>query len=160
MDEKTKKMDSLMNRLWRLSHKYAELEKTPIRYDADVTLPPGEVHSIQAIGKNADINVKDLGKHFGISKSAASQMVSRLVKKGYVVKSNPADNHKELRLSLTARGWEAFSLHERFHARHQEKLISRLQTAFSEAEIRRADGFFQLIEEVIDERLQKYVFKK
>lgn len=153
-------IDALINGLWRLCRKYAEMEKSPIRYNEKVTLPPGEIHTIQAIGKNKDINIKQLGDHFGISKSAASQMVSKLVKKGYVVKNNPADNNKELQLSLTTHGWEAFSLHESFHARHQEALTALLNDNFSEQEITRGGELINLISKVIDERLNTLIERK
>lgn len=142
---------NMINQLWRVSHKYSELEKTPVRYNEKIELPPGEIHSIQTIGKNKGINIKELGEHFGISKSAASQMVSRLLRKGYVVKSNPADNNKELQLSLTAKGWEAFSLHETFHARHQETLSALLRDNFSDTDLARTEKTLRLIETFIDD---------
>ncbi|MBN2643157.1 MAG: MarR family transcriptional regulator [Victivallales bacterium] len=153
MKNNTEKIDKLISRLWRLSRKYSEMEKMPIRYNEKITLPPGEIHSIQAIGKNKGINIKELGEYFGISKSAASQMVAKLVKKGYVLKNNPVDNNKELQLSLTAAGWEAFSLHESFHSRHQETLAALLREKFSDEEVVRSEELLQIIEKFIEERL-------
>lgn len=160
MKNDPEKIDALLNYLWRLAHKYASLEKSPLRYNDNVTLSPGEIHTIQAIGKNKDINVRDLGEYFGISKSAASQMVTRLVRKAYVNKENPADNNKELCLSLTARGWEAFSVHESFHNRCQEELTGRIKRSFSDTETDRFKDFLQLIDEVIKERLKEFPGKK
>ncbi len=153
-------IDNLIERLWHLSRKYADLEKVPVHYNDEIILPPGEIHSVQVIGENKGINIKELGEHFGISKSAASQMVSRLVKKGYAEKSNPSGNNKELCISLTELGWKAFHLHEDLHNHHHEKLIAKLKARFSDDELKNSEEFLQVVEEVIDERMNSLPFAR
>jgi DNA-binding MarR family transcriptional regulator len=147
-------------RLMRIINKHSSLEEQPIRFNETVVLTPREIHSIQAIGEHDRINVKELGDHFGVSKSAASQMVAKLVEKGYVRKENPADNHKELQLSLTEIGWQAFRVHERFHGKHMEDLSKRLKSEFSDSEIARTSELLGIIEDVMNKRISELLDKE
>ena len=73
-----------------------------------------EIHTVQAIGKSAGINVTQLAERMGVTKGAVSQMVSRLVEKGMVQKARAQDNAKEVCLNLTELGRVGFHNHERF----------------------------------------------
>lgn len=42
---------------------------------------------VQAVGENRNMSVTQLAKHFGITKSGASQMVKKLTNKGFVLKA-------------------------------------------------------------------------
>lgn len=154
---KTKKniVKTLLMQLMRIINKRSDIEECPVRFGGDVVFTPREIHSIQAIGEHEQINVKELGDYFGVTKSAASQMVTKLTGRGVVKKVNPADNNKELQLSLTEAGWEAFRAHEHFHARHMKKMTERLTSAFTEEEIEKVSGALHIIEQIIDENISE-----
>lgn len=103
-----------------------ELESTPRDFGTGDLLHCSEIHTLMAIGKNPDVNVTNLATFLGISKSAISQMITRLARKGLVERYKCPENEKETKLCLTPRGTIAFLGHEQHHAiiftRMQEKL--------------------------------------
>jgi len=140
--------------LFRILNKHARLEDMPFRVDEHMELTHRELHAIQAIGENTQINITDLGAYFGVTKSAASQMVSKLARKGLVEKESSAHSNKELRLTLTSLGWRAFELHEKFHGDHIADLVERLN-AFSPADMETTAVLLDVLEGVVDERLSR-----
>ncbi len=143
----------LLTHMQRIIHKHSFLEDHPIRFAKDIVLTPREIHTIQAIGEHPEINIKELGELFGVSKSAASQMTAKLVGKGYVCKENPIDNNKELRLSLTDAGRQAFHAHACFHGKHLAELEKCLKSEFSDSETARTAELLAIIENVMDKRI-------
>lgn len=157
MNDQNKILNDLMLRLMHIINKYSTLEKHPIRFSKDVILTPREIHTIQAVGEHEQLNVKDVGDFFGVTKSAASQMVSKLVAKGYLRKSSAADNNKELLLSLTERGQQAFAAHENLHNKHRRELENKLKSYFSEEEILTVTKLLSCIDDVFNERIAEFV---
>ena len=160
MKNKDTAIKTLSFRLMRIINKHLAIEQLPIRFAEQVVFTPREIHTIQAVGEHKQINVKELGDYFGITKSAASQMAAKLADKGFIKKENPADNNKELQLSLTETGWAAFRAHERFHGKHMKNLTERLNSAFSVREITKAAAMLELIEELVDERMSELGLKE
>ncbi|HAY23133.1 MarR family winged helix-turn-helix transcriptional regulator [Desulfobacca acetoxidans] len=152
MDTKAEYIADMGRKLMRILNKRARLEALRIRFDDGVELNPREIHTIQAIGEHRPINVTELAAYFGVTKSAASQIVSKLAEKGFVEKQHTANNNKELDLSLTELGWRAFQAHERFHGKHFAELVNRLG-AFSLAQIATASVILDVIEDIVEERL-------
>ena len=110
--------------LERVLHKYMQLEEMPFAYGDGIRLTQREVHAIAAIGSNPDINVTQLARVQGVTKGAMSQMVYRLVDKGYVRKVTAPDSDKELRLILTPAGEAAFEAHKDYHAKRSDDLMA------------------------------------
>ena len=162
VEMKTKKnaIESISFHLVRIMNKHSFLEEQPIHFAADVVLTPREIHSVQAIGEHERINVKELGDYFGITKSAASQMIARLSAKGLVKKENRDGNNKELFLSLTESGWKAFNAHECFHDKHMADLTRNLSSKFTVAEMLKTSELLAIIENVLDKRISKFAGNK
>jgi DNA-binding MarR family transcriptional regulator len=137
--------------LQRILYMRTLLEERPIFF-GDVKLTPKEIHTIEVIGKKRNINIKEVGDYFGVTKSAASQMVKKLTRKSLIKKINPPDNNKEFQLTLTSAGKKAFAVHERFHAEHAEELLDKL-CKFSLKEIEAAAGILEVIEETVEKRM-------
>jgi DNA-binding MarR family transcriptional regulator len=156
METKEDLIRDLSRRLFRVLNKHARLEALPIRFDEGVTATHREFHAVQAIGENKGINVTDLGAHFGVSKSAASQMAAKLEKKGLVEKGSSPHSNKELQLNLTELGWKAFRLHEKFHGSHMADVIERLG-AFSLSQVATTAVLLEVMEGVVDERLSRRI---
>jgi len=154
MENKLDLIKSISHQLMRIIKKQGRIEEIPIRLDEGVEVTPTESHTIQAIGEHQSINVTDLAAYFGVTKSAASQIVAKLAQKGYVEKTVSEFSGKELRLQLTALGWRAFEAHEKCHGRHLADIIHRLGS-FSLSQIATASVLLGVIEDVIDERLSK-----
>jgi DNA-binding MarR family transcriptional regulator len=119
-----------------------------------IEVTPSEAHTLQAIGELESINVTSLGDHFGVTKSAASQIVSKLAKKGFVKKALSEHSGKELRLEMTEMGRQAFEAIQKFRGRHFQDIIKRLGS-FSLSQIATAAVLLDVIEDVMDDRLDK-----
>lgn len=144
----------VIQNLLRLLNKFDRIEKMPIVLENGVELTTKEIHTIQAIGETEKINVTEVGTHFGVTKGAASQMVSRLVERGFVTKSISAHSNKEFELTLTDLGWQAFKTHERFHGQDMAELI-KLIGSYKKNRIRDFGDMLSLVEEIMNRRLGK-----
>jgi DNA-binding MarR family transcriptional regulator len=109
---------------------------------------------VEAVGEQEPLSITQLAFHFGITKSAASQMVSKLVKRGFVVKRQAVQSNKEFELSLTPLGWEVFAAHERFHGKDMAELVGRL-SAFSLSQIATLSVLLEALAGVMDKRLDE-----
>jgi DNA-binding MarR family transcriptional regulator len=146
-------MLELSTRWERLLNKMAAVEKSPRDFGSGDLLYRAEVHTLMAIGNNPGANVTDLAGHSGISKSAISQMVNKLVQKNLVEKYRSPDNEKEIFLRLTPRGRIAFLGHEQYHLKVHARIEEKLEEMTDE-EFRVLQEFFRVIEETIDESLK------
>ena len=59
----------------RVLHKYMQLEEMPFNYGDGIKLTQREIHVIDTIGTNPDINMTQLAEMHGITKGAVSQMI-------------------------------------------------------------------------------------
>lgn len=153
METKEDLIKEISRNLFRILNKHGRLESLPLHFDEGIEMTHRELHVIQALGERKGINITELGNHFGVTKSAASQMVTKLVKKGLVEKESAAHSNKALQLTLTQRGWLAFRIHEKFHGQHMTDVVDRLG-AFSLSQIATASVLLEVLENVVDERLE------
>jgi DNA-binding MarR family transcriptional regulator len=90
------------------------------KYDAmphqygDETLYQSEMHLIQAIGRTPNVTITAIAAASSKTTSACSQMVHKLIKRGFVNQERNTQNNREYKLSLTEAGWEIYRLHEVF----------------------------------------------
>ncbi len=99
----------------RILMKYDALEKEPIEIEGG-KLYASHIHMIEAIGKDYGKTITALSAYFMITKGAVSQVVTRLYKDGYLLKTKKKGNDKEIILELTKKGWKAFETHEKINA--------------------------------------------
>ena len=128
METKEDLIKSVSRQLMRIINKQWRIEEIPVRLEEGILVTPTESHTIQAIGESESINVTELGVRFGVTKSAASQTVAKLSKKGFVKKTVSEHSGKELQLQLTELGRRAFQAHEKCHGRHLSNSVSRLES--------------------------------
>ncbi|MBN1195419.1 MAG: MarR family transcriptional regulator [Methanomicrobiaceae archaeon] len=131
-----------------------EIEAIPAYFGTDQLLHPSEIHTLQALGLNPDINVTTLGTRMGVSRGAASQIVSRLAGKGLIEKYRLPDNEKEVRLRLTPEGRIAFHRHEAEHEWVHRRIYERVGDLDPEA-CALLFSVFKAIDEVTQEMLDK-----
>lgn len=80
-----------------------------------------EVHCIEYIGRNADVNVTKLAESFYMTSGAMSKMTQKLIKKGLIESYRKPDNKKEIYFRLTAQGEEIYRIHEDLHNEFQTR---------------------------------------
>jgi DNA-binding MarR family transcriptional regulator len=132
----------------------AELDKKPRDYGSGDLLHHAEIHTIMMIGKNPDITITSLGSILGISTSAASQMITRLTKKGLVERFKRKDNEKEICLKLTSPGTIAYYGHEQHHAiiyARMEKKLGEMTDEGYEYLLRFLRAMADTAEEILNE---------
>lgn len=152
METKEDLIKATIRDLLRIAKMYSRIEKMPVPVEEGVEITTREAHSIQAVGEDEPMSVTRLAANFGISKSAASQMVSKLVKRGFLLKKQAVHSNKEFELSLTAAGWRAFRAHERFHGGDLANLIECL-SVFSLSQIATLSVLLEALGNVMEKRL-------
>ena len=138
----------------RVAALYARIEEMPIRVEEGIEITTREAHTIEAVGNRPLLSVTDVAGAFGITKSAASQMVSRLCEKGFLEKRQSPHSNKEFQLDLTPLGRKAFDAHARFHGADKTALVDRLR-GFSLSQLATISVLFEAIEEVMVNRLSR-----
>lgn len=133
----------------RVLNKMEAHEKSPKDFGSGDMLHCSEIHTVMAIGKNPNINLTNLSQLLGISKSAISQMVSRLAKKDLVEKHRDMANDKEVLIRLTPRGTIAYLGHEQHHAKIYARMHQNLGD-LTEDQFSLILRFLAAIEETID----------
>ncbi len=152
MNDKKEAIESFTARLLRIINKHARIEDLPIRTGQNIGLTAKEIHCLNAIGQQEGINIKGIGDTLGVTKSAASQMVGKLEKKGFAKKEKALDNDKEILTYLTDTGWEAFDAHKKFHERHLKTLVKQLGE-FPDTQLAVAASILAVVESVVDKRI-------
>jgi DNA-binding MarR family transcriptional regulator len=123
----------LIERVLWMTDEYADLAGRPKSYGTPHRFHRLDIHLIHSIGKNPGINITELSRLHRISKSAVSQAVRKLEKRGLVRRYQLAENRKEMLFDLTEEGQKAFAAHERFHQTFEVPYLKEL-AAFSAAE--------------------------
>ena len=154
METKEELIKDPIRKLLRVTKMYARIEEQPIPVEKGVAVTTREAHTIQAVGENEHMSVTQVADHFGITKSGASQMVSKLNKRGFLNKKQAAHSSKEFELTLTLLGWKAFRAHEQFHGRDFSNLIDSLN-AFSHSQIATLSVLLEALGGVMEQRLSQ-----
>lgn len=137
----------------RMLNKMEVIEKCPKDFGSGDLLHCSEIHTLMVIGKTTDINLTELARILGISKSAASQMITRLLKKNLVEKTKSPENSKEIIIRLSAKGRIAFLGHEQYHAKVYARMYQKLGP-LSDEQFLFLTRLLQVIEETADEFMQ------
>ncbi len=117
-------IDRLTELFLQTVNQYAALEKHIHIYEVEPKIYLAEIHTIVAVGMHENINITELAILLGISKSAASQAVSKLVEKGFVEKKVSPNTENEVILSLTEKGKQVSVMHEKQHSVMRAKLAA------------------------------------
>ena len=143
----------LYQRWMRIRNKMNVMEDLPHDFGVDNLLHLSEIHTIQAIGKTPENNIRIIAGILGVTPSAASQVITRLTRRGLVKKVRGLRNEKEVSLELTGKGRVAFLNHEAVHARMYEQVTRRVGP-LSDTERGMLNRIFSAFESVYDERIR------
>lgn len=154
METKKDLVKSTVMQFLRIAKMYARIEELPISVGENDIITTKEAHAIQAIGDAKDMNITSLADYFGITKSAASQMTAKLVKRGFIAKNLAPSSNKEYVLSLTESGKKAYDAHDKFHGKDLECLVDNLES-FSLSQIATISVLLESLGNVMDERLKR-----
>jgi DNA-binding MarR family transcriptional regulator len=99
-------------RLARIINKLIFLEKKSILEIGGVSLYPSEIHLMLVIAADPAVNAVTMAKKLGISKGAVSQTLTRLARKGILLKRRDPAFKNELTAEFTQLGKEALRRHQ------------------------------------------------
>ncbi len=88
----------------RVIDRVLAFDRTPRDFGSGDLLSLTEIHAINAVKRNAGINITGLAKEIGLTKGTVSPIVSRLEEKGYLKKRSDASNRKTVLVELTEKG--------------------------------------------------------
>ncbi|WP_415718527.1 MarR family winged helix-turn-helix transcriptional regulator [Maridesulfovibrio sp.] len=138
-----------MRGLGKVLAKFNMVERNSFDFGIGIKLYPSEIHTLSAVDQLGGCGVTELARESGVTKGAASQLVSKLVKKGLIVKETDPDNGSKVVLRLTDLGREASANHYKFHLDHDRAFIDYL-CAMPEEELRMFDEICSKMDEWMD----------
>lgn len=122
------------------------LEK-PKKYVADDSLYMREVHFLVALDSKEQPTMSEMANQLNVTQGAVTQMVTRLEKKGYVVRSKSSRDRRQTTVSLTERGKELCTEHIAYD-RQKYLNTSELLIDFSDEELQKFIRYEQRIQKI------------
>lgn len=111
--------------------------RTSRNYGNDDILYMREAHFIMAVGPGNGKAISEITAEMGVTPGAVSQIASRLEKKGYILRRRSTENYRQIIVSLTPQGEQAYRKHDQYDLEHFATLDDDLCSQFSEAELRK-----------------------
>ena len=142
-----------MREFGRVLVKYNMVERRAFDFGVGIKLYPSEIHTLSAVDKLGGCGVTDLAHESGVTKGATSQLVSKLVKKGLLLKEPDPENGSKVILHLTELGKQASDNHYKFHLDHDREFIDYLR-AMSEEELKVFDDICSKMNDWMDSYLK------
>ncbi|WP_304509995.1 MarR family winged helix-turn-helix transcriptional regulator [Anaerotignum sp.] len=150
---KVDKIHDFKETFLRIINKFKVLEKIPIDHGTGDLLYASEINTLEIIGKFPGINLTQLAEKKGVTKSAVSQIVAKLVKKQLVTKNQSPNHEKVFFLELTNSGEVAFKNHEKFHEKYDLPMIEKLN-GMNDKQFDQVAEIFEMLESTIDNYLK------
>lgn len=94
-------------------------------FGGDQPLYTAEIHVIGCIGTDQGLCASDIARKLGVTRGAVSQILKKLEKKGYLLRTADPDNKLRFILSLSEKGMKAYGMHLEYH-RYLESVITEL----------------------------------
>lgn len=140
----------------RIINKYNRTQNIKRKYGTNEELSRAEIHTINLIGENPEINITKIAKEQGVTKGAVSQMISKLIKKGFIVKSISPNSEAEVRLQLTEEGIIAYKEHRKYHEQSGEIFFSTLRN-MSDQEYNEMVKILKEFDELLDKTIKNHL---
>lgn len=138
----------------RAFHKYAAYENQPRDFGVGFPLTQNEIHTVVAVCDNEGISLGQLAKMRAVTKGAMSQMVSRLVAKGLLVKETAVHSASYISLRPTELGLKAYANHTRAHATMGKTIEQQLLAKMSADEMRWVTAIFDQFADLLDNEME------
>lgn len=148
------KIEKIAEQSELLIHKYTQYESISRDYGLGYEMTMNEIHTVAFVGNNKGLNLKTLADGMGVTKGAASQTISKLVKKGLITKERSEKSEAQICLSLTSEGRKAYEGHLEHHRKSGKKWYGAL-LELTEQEI---DNFLNVcayLNNALDEELKE-----
>lgn len=127
--------------------RYYGFSSVPKDYGTGEEYSLAEAHGVTFIEEHPGITVTEMAEAFGRTKSAISQNIKQLERKGLVYKLESKENKKKNHLFVTPKGRQLSMAHKNYDIVHTMKFIEQLKGIFSEEEL---DCFFRVMRARVD----------
>ena len=148
------KLDKTLSaHIMRIANKLIFIEKRSIFEFQNIKLYPSEIHLMQVIEADHNLNSTQIAKRLGVTKGAVSQTLSRLERKGIILKYRRTVNFTKLGQAVMK------SHHYRTRAvqNEYESYVSTLSEKDKEVILRFLRGFESFIDQRATEPLPYFV---
>lgn len=116
-------IDAILARLFISTFK---IEERVIAESSKGKMSISELHVLREIGKSAGRTMTQIARGLKISVSALTIAMNKLEKKEYVRRERDTEDHRIVKVSLTAKGLEAFAYHDAFHKKMVKDALEQL----------------------------------
>lgn len=127
--------------------RYNELEQKQHFIQGEFNLSVAEIHMVVKISSSEGINLINLASLQGVSRSAITQMINKLIKKEMVVKNKLDGSKNEYALYLSIKGKEVAKIHKMQHEYLNKKILAVLKE-YPEDTLKNLQNMMQSIEKV------------
>ena len=111
-NDDTKVNEIISDMLLKFHNEVVRMSRKPNNYGTAYPVYQSEIHMLDFIGRHPDRNISELAEEVGMSKSAVSQIISKLHAKNFIAKER---YKKEVTVRLTEKGNELFKGHQEYH---------------------------------------------
>ena len=139
----------------RAFHKYAAYESQPRDFGVGFPLTQNEIHAVVVVCENEGMSLGELARRRGVTKGAMSQLVSRLVRKGLLVKETAEHSASYVALRPTELGRKAHENHSRAHKTMGATIDQELFSDMDEEEMRRVTQKLIRFVELLDVEMEE-----
>lgn len=127
----------------------AELYKQLTDYGTGELFASAEVHTISYIEEHPGTTVTAIARRNGRSKSAVSQVVSKLEQKGLIRREHAAKNGRFTGLYVTAKGLQLSKAHKAFDLGYMGPQLNDMIALFG---VEAVEHFYQIMEHMVKEQ--------
>ena len=128
-------------------------KEIPRSYESDIPLYPAEVHIMCHIAEGISA-VTDLANHEKKSKSAMSQIITRMEKKGFVEKYPNPTNRRAFFLRLTEKGERIVDAHTRMNQKIYREVWEKMNIS-QEDRMQAVSSFLHALSSTYAQMLEK-----
>ena len=138
----------------RAFHKYTTYESQPRDFGIGFPLTQNVIHTVVFVCENEGISLGELAKARAVTKGAMSQLVSRLVAKGLIVKGAAEHSASYVSLRPTELGRKAYEGHSRAHKTMGMTIEQQLLHDVSDHEVKRIAQLFNRFSDLLDDEME------
>jgi DNA-binding MarR family transcriptional regulator len=141
---------NLAKRIRRVINRLIFLEKRSVFQQGSLRLHPSEIHLMQVIKEQPDLNAGEMAQRLGVSNGAVSQTLARLENKGVIKKAKDPSLKNRVTASFTAAGSAAIQRFEEERASSVESFSNYL-AGLTAGERKAIESFLLHIEDFLEE---------
>lgn len=140
--------------LYRFASVYQEYMNFRRDYGSGAPYSMVEMHLLAIVCAQPGIMVGQLAYVWGCTKGAASQHITKLEKKGLVVRTKLLTNAREVHLYPTAEGQKLAELHQAYDNVHEELTGTWLLEQCTVSELEAFDKVMKVYSEILEEEMK------